>query len=1418
LEAEQNNSFEDKLKTYQTKLLELRKSNRCVCLSRIYNKHSFDLSRILENYPNKIDDLVEQAFKQKKDVCILPDSDFSEKADVMRRHLKDLSRNIKQLEDETGSQYCYFGFPFLEGHLHKENYVRGPLVLFPISLYNGKGETSGWFVKFTNVAPIFNHTLFAALEKIGNYEISDDLESDFEDMITSFKLEKNQNLEKFFMDKVLEFLTSNGINIDSSSVVTNDVTNNTLVLNNITKEEIESLEIQPLRILNHKIIGSFPQGESAIYQDYNNLISKIQNGDKNKFIADILGETETPAEFDEDVDDKELAELDKVRDMDLNLILPSDSSQDHVVLSSQNRKVTLIRGPPGTGKSQVIVNIISNAVSKGQTVLVVCQKRAALEVVHQRLGEKGLDKYAVLLNKEKDDRKIMYQQLKQILEGENPYQYEEKQVLATTSLKIDDIIKKHSEIAHALSKKYFGGITIRSLYTKTSSKFLRRLDLNGMENNFTYPELEDILFELNQIEDSFKKFEVQDYSWKNRKDFSKINSSDMAKIKKILEDILEKSKNSIILENNQNQGDLIEIVEEYHNLNSKIIKLEEKNKQSKELIEKLSADHSISITTIDLEKTIKCVNAGMVLWNKFQNYDKIKKIKQDHIIEETLQNQVDLVNLFSENEPKKSFWKKLTDSETKRKEKLQKSFLERQENVTKTHVELRNSLQNGLDLWNLVTAEVPKQYLCEKSLVLPNDSVQSIVLQTVKTLDANLKEVNENSKKLQTNLESIRNIFEENNLIFDKNENADTMVTKVKNGKEILDKIVLFSEFVRDEEIKVIFKKSSNVQDLNEHIKNLFNHVSDIDRLQSHDIRKSELSVFLKTILEQCASNLDHNESWSNAVKQEIYHFWIETIEQNHPILRAGYFEDYKQNQKKLEELLEKKSELIVKQIAHRIESNVDFKPGMGNKRTQRETEYNALNHELGKKRKVKPVRKLLEQYEHILFDIAPCWLASPEMVSNIFPLEQNMFDLVIVDEASQLAAERSLPFLYRGERLVIAGDEMQLKPHDLFKIKEDENEEEDDTMDIESLLLLAKRRHSTHMLQWHYRSEWQELIDFSNHAFYHGALKISPNSHIKPKESPIQWIDCIGGIWEDRSNIAEASKVIDTLYNILQDYKDKENPTIGIITFNDKQRNLILDEIDIRCKKDPAFEDLYNDIANPISGKKDDEIFVRNIENVQGDERDIIIFSVGYAKDPKGTLRLNFGTLSRDGGENRLNVAITRASKKIIVVCSIDPRDMKVEGTKNAGPKRLKDFLEYAKAANNNESEKKQQILDSLGSGMNRTQQQTKQFDSVFEELVHDKLEDIGYTVVTQVGQSGYRIDLGIVDPRDSSKFILGVECDGAMFHTGKSVRERDVMRQKFLERRGWKIDRIWSRSWWRNPDREIQRIKERVDSLVRE
>ena len=1093
---DENNAFYDKLKIYQSKLLELRKSNRCVCLNKIYNKHNFDLSRIIENTPKKIPELIEQSFKRKKPVCILPDSDFSEEADTMRRHLKDLSRNIKQLEDETGSQYCYFGFPFLEGHLDQEHYLRGPLVLYPISVYyRRESTTSGWFIKFADVSPIFNHTLFAAFEKIGGYEIGDNLESEFENMVSSFELQKDQNIEKIFIGNLSNLLTTNGFNLDLTSSEKTPESDTTLTLNNITRDEIELLERQPLKISNFKIIGSFPQGESAIYHDYENLISKIQSGDKNDFIADILGETESPAEFTEDIDEANLKDLDQVRDMDLNLILPSDSSQDQVVLASQNRKITLVRGPPGTGKSQVIINVISNAISKGQTVLVVCQKRAALEVVHQRLGEKGLDRYAVLLNKEKEDRANMYHQLKQILESPNPYKNEGKQMIKDTSTEIDNLIKIHSDISFALSREYFGGTTVRDLYTKSSYDYSRKLDLEGIGNDIRYTTLENFLFNLSQIEENYKKFEDKNYSWKNRKNFSKNNSSDGTKIKEILEDILLKSQNYILLSDKQNQDTLISLVEKYSQLNSEITRLGENNNKHTESIKQLSITHDIPIPIIDLDEIIKCVDAGMILWNKFRDYDKINQIKQNHIVEDSKNKQMDLLGTFSDSHAKKSFWKKLTDSETKRKEKLKKEFLERPENNAKSLDDLKTRLQNGLDLWNLVTNPSQTQHLFDKSLVLPNDSDQILLLQTLKTLNSNSKSLHENSEKLQSNLESLREIFESNDLFFDKNDDIQQLISKVKHGKDILNQIYSFSEFVNEKEIKTIFEKSSNSDELSSHIQNLLDHLIDFDRLQSHDIRKFNLNVTLQNILDQCVSKLGLDKNWTDIVKQEIYHYWIGIIEQDHPILKAGYFEDYKQNQSRLSKLLEEKSELVVRQIINSIESKADFRPGMGNKRTQRETEYNALNHELGKKRKIKPVRKLLEQYEHILFDIAPCWLASPEMVSNIFPLEQNMFDLVIVDEASQLAVERSLPFLYRGERIIIAGDEMQLKPYDLFRIKKDENEdEEDDTIDIESLLLLAKRRHPTNTLQWHYRSEWQQLIDFSNHAFYNGVLQVAPN------------------------------------------------------------------------------------------------------------------------------------------------------------------------------------------------------------------------------------------------------------------------------------------------------------------------------------
>ena len=241
-------------------------------------------------------------------------------------------------------------------------------------------------------------------------------------------------------------------------------------------------------------------------------------------------------------------------------------------------------------------------------------------------------------------------------------------------------------------------------------------------------------------------------------------------------------------------------------------------------------------------------------------------------------------------------------------------------------------------------------------------------------------------------------------------------------------------------------------------------------------------------------------------------------------------------------------------------------------------------------------------------------------------------------------------------KELFVAGDEKQLKPHDLFESKDDDPADEFEDDEIESFLSLVNKRARgpRHTLQWHYRSKWQELIDFSNHAFYEKKLQVAPNVRKNPPVSPIRWISVENGFWEDRSNMAEAQKITDTLYEILQEYKSKnKHPSIGIITFNSDQRDLIYNVIENRKQEDPEFRELYLSIEFPDSNSSDDEIFIRNIENVQGDQRDIILFSIAYSTAPDSTSKIhtNFGLLSKSGGENRLNVAITRATERIYVI-----------------------------------------------------------------------------------------------------------------------------------------------------------------------
>lgn len=1395
------NTLAEKLKAYQDKLLKISRKNRCVCLAKIFRKHNFDLVRLDTVRDGMSEKIIKNVLTSKSPICVLPDSSTAEGADQIRTHLKAMYRNIRSAEDETGTQYCYVGFPFLEGRMSPRYYARAPLVLFPVSVYRDTGRRpSGWYLKSHGNEPILNRTLFAAMAKIGGFQPGEEFEMDFEDLVSSLK-DKDafvEGLEKLLSDNGIPVELERGLDdCDDSHGI------HPWKFGDKTSDEIEQLGGNGFKIKAHKIVGSFPQGESAIYKDYEALIDADK---QDKFIESILdADSQDPEQNTHDGELQDEPEIDKVPASDLNMVLPSDSSQDVVVLKSQSEHVTLVRGPPGTGKSQAIVNIIANALSKRQTVLVVCQKRAALDVVQQRLAAEGLDKRAVLLNREKEDRAKMYAHILDMVDMAAQNTRRAWNELGETSKQIDDLILSHTKITDALYDESFGGIPVQRLYA-ISKRSGRRgsLGLESMINSLTFFDLETKLNSVREMEQDYKKFETESHPWFKRMDFSNLAGTDAHDIAELLSTIKSSSKNCIVAQDSGAQKRLIELIDLRSSLAKQEAALDNRSNESEvsitALLTKVAKDTpSVRQELDELERRAK---AGASLWIKFDTAQGVFRALDHAITEKSLQEQQRIIGALSDTNA--SFFDRFK-SEKRKNAAVKKEFLARPENAGHNLGETMRRLDDGLKLQILAQDLHVDLPTIKDSIVLPDRSEQDRLIKDLGDLRSCMQDLASCRDKLAESSESLRTLLKENGLA---DELEPDLKEKAVNGKSVWESVSGLSEFFKPES-NPLLDVVPDPKMLRSRVDGLIASLTDFEDLRRHDSRKKELDNSVLDLLNRCQSCIEESDDWAHTIKQEIYEAWIEAAEAKHPVLRQG-FDGHAKYREDLQDLVSKKS----KMVARHIVNNATIRPGS----------VPRLQHELQQKRRIKPVRKLIADFRQTIFDLVPCWLASPETVSNIFPMEKGMFDMVIVDEASQLAAERAMPFLYRGERKVIAGDENQLKPHDLFQMQEEESEDVDDILSIESLLDLAKRRHPTRTLQWHYRSQWQQLIDFSNHAFYKGQLHVAPNVSKKPSEPPISWIDC-DGVWENRANQIEAARVVDEIYRILQDAQQKQTPapTLGVIAFNVGQRDAILDAIEARQDKDPEFAYLYSLAENPESQRSDDRIFVRNIENAQGDEREVIIFSVGYAKDPDGKLRMQFGSFNREGGENRLNVAITRASQKIIVLCSFDPNDMAYAST-NKGPRFLKSFLLYARAVSRRDDVRVKQILDELNPATARRGIYTSAVsgshvvvhDSIFEEMVYDRLRRDGYEVDAQVGQSGYRIDLAIVHPQDPGRYVLGVECDGAQYHSAKSARERDVYRQKFLERRGWAIARIWSRDWWRNPEAEIEKIRRRVDTLV--
>lgn len=479
--------------------------------------------------------------------------------------------------------------------------------------------------------------------------------------------------------------------------------------------------------------------------------------------------------------------------------------------------------------------------------------------------------------------------------------------------------------------------------------------------------------------------------------------------------------------------------------------------------------------------------------------------------------------------------------------------------------------------------------------------------------------------------------------------------------------------------------------------------------------------------------------------------------------------------------------------FASQIVRNAHIPEGQRGTTVGEYTELQLLYREINKKKRHIPIRQLMKRAGEALLELKPCFMMGPLSVAQYIEQGALKFDLVVMDEASQLRPEDALGAVARGTQLVVVGDPKQLPPTSFFDrlLDTGDDEEEDEApaalTGMESILDICQQLFTpVRSLRWHYRSHHESLIAFSNHYFYRNLI-VFPSPYSRNPGLGVKYRYVRGGTYRDRQNVPEAQRLVDA---VLEHMLKRPDESLGVVTLNQTQRELIEELLDRKLKT-------FREGAEFLSRWEAEgwPFFVKNLENVQGDERDVIFISTTYGK-ASGTdrVRQNFGPISRPDGWRRLNVLFTRSKRRVELFTSMSPEDIIVDEKTPMGTKALRNYLDFAKRG----------LLVATDEG-------EREPDSDFEVSVANVVTALGFEVKPQLGVAGFFIDMAVRNPDRPGEFLAGIECDGATYHSGASVRDRDRIRQEILESLGWKgkIYRIWSTDWFYNPGSEIQRLR---------
>lgn len=465
-----------------------------------------------------------------------------------------------------------------------------------------------------------------------------------------------------------------------------------------------------------------------------------------------------------------------------------------------------------------------------------------------------------------------------------------------------------------------------------------------------------------------------------------------------------------------------------------------------------------------------------------------------------------------------------------------------------------------------------------------------------------------------------------------------------------------------------------------------------------------------------------------------------------------------------------------------------------------RGSEWGLLRYEMQKKTRHLPLRELMSQASGAVMRLTPCLLMSPLSIAQYLPAAHANFDVVVFDEASQIPVWDAIGAMARGKQVIMVGDPKQLPPTSFFDRAESDADDSDVETELESILEECIGANlPTMKLSWHYRSRHESLIAFSNYRYYDGDLVTFPSPVTNDRAVSFHHVS--NGQYERggaRTNKPEAKALVADLVAKLKSTTFRDSGmTIGVVTFNTEQQSLIENLLDDERRKDPSIESYFLDTQL-------EPVFVKNLESVQGDERDVMYFSITYGPGVDGSMPMNFGPMNQQGGERRLNVAITRARQELRVFGSFRPEQMDLSRTQAFGVRDLKHFLEFA--------DRGARALGEIVAGS------VGGFDSPFEQAVSVALAEKGWVLHSQVGVSAFRIDLGVVDPDAPGRYLAGVECDGATYHRSATARDRDKLREQVLRGLGWEILRIWSTDWWIDMPGTVEKIHRQLELLLLE